>query len=180
MAAYGKKLALGISVTVAFFILIELILLAVGVVPLYQRTDPYIGFSGYAPLFLKHTPSNGEPIFETAQNKIRWFNQQSFPVRKAEGTIRIFCLGGSTTYGRPYDDRTSFCGWLRLFLPAVDPGHRYEVINAGGISYASYRVARLMEELADYEPDLFIVYSGHNEFLEKRTYDKLLKTPAFV
>ncbi len=180
MAAYGKKLALGISVTVAFFILIELILLAVGVVPLYQRTDPYIGFSGYAPLFLKHTPSNGEPIFETAQNKIRWFNQQSFPVRKAEGTIRIFCLGGSTTYGRPYDDRTSFCGWLRLFLPAVDPGHRYEVINAGGISYASYRVARLMEELADYEPDLFIVYSGHNEFLEKRTYDKLLKVPAFV
>ena len=124
--------------------------------------------------------SNGEPIFETSHNKIRWFNLQRFPARKAEGVTRIFCIGGSTTYGRPYDDRTSFCGWLRLFLPLVDPSRRWEVVNAGGISYASYRVARLMEELADYEPDLFIVYSGHNEFLEKRTYDKLLKTPELV
>ena len=69
---------------------------------------------------------------------------------------------------------------MRVFLSEVDPNRRWEVINAGGISYASYRVAELMEELADYEPDLFIVYSGHNEFLEKRTYDKLLKTPEIV
>jgi len=31
-----------------------------------------------------------------------------------------------------------------------------------------------------FQPDLFIVYSGHNEFLERRTFDKLLKTPEFV
>ncbi len=180
MGALGKKLALGCGVTTVFFVLVELILLAAGVAPLYESTDPYVGFSGYAPLFLKRTPSGGGPIFETAHNKMRWFNLQRFPARKAEGVTRIFCIGGSTTYGRPYDDRTSFCGWLRLFLPAVDPSRRWEVINAGGISYASYRVARLMEELADYEPDLFIVYSGHNEFLEQRTYDKLLKTPELV
>ncbi len=180
MAALAKKLALGCGVTLAFFVLIELILLAAGVVPLHERTDPYVGFSSYAPLFLKRTPSGGEPVFETAHNKSRWFNLQRFPARKTEGVTRVFCIGGSTTYGRPYDDRTSFCGWLRHFLPAVDPSRRWEVINAGGISYASYRVARLMEELADYEPDLFIVYSGHNEFLEQRTYDKLLKTPELV
>ena len=180
MTALGKNIALGGSVTIAFFVLVELILLAAGVVPLYERTDPYVGFSGYAPLFTQRTPSGGEPYFETAHNKLPWFNLQRFPARKAEGVTRIFCIGGSTTYGRPYDDRTSFCGWLRLFLPEVDPNRRWEVINAGGISYASYRVARLMEELADYDPDLFIVYSGHNEFLEQRTYDKLLKTPEFV
>ncbi|MBC8183747.1 tetratricopeptide repeat protein [candidate division KSB1 bacterium] len=180
MAAFAKRLALGCGIALVFFILVELILLAAGVVSLYERTDPYVGFSGYAPLFLKHTTSGGESIYETADNKIQWFNLQRFPARKAKGVIRIFCIGGSTTYGRPYDDRTSFCGWLRLFLPAVDPNRRWEVINAGGISYASYRVARLMEELANYEPDLFIVYSGHNEFLEKRTYDKLLKTPELV
>jgi Flp pilus assembly protein TadD len=27
-----------------------------------------------------------------------------------------------------------------------------------------------MEELVQYEPDLFVIYSGHNEFLERRTY----------
>jgi tetratricopeptide (TPR) repeat protein len=32
-------------------------------------------------------------------------------------------------------------------------------------------VATVMEELARYEPDLFIVYSVHNEFLERRTYE---------
>ncbi len=47
------------------------------------------------------------------------------------------------------------------------------MINAGGISYASYRVANVMEELSQYEPDLFIVYSVHNEFLERRTYAEL-------
>jgi Flp pilus assembly protein TadD len=175
-----KNFTLGLGIALLFLILIELILMAARVTPLYERTDPSVGFSGYAPLFYKQIQSNEEHIFTTAHNKIQWFNMQSFPARKAENVTRIFCLGGSTTYGRPYDDRTSFCGWLRLILPVVDSTHSWEVINAGGISYASYRVARLMEELADYEPDLFIVYSGHNEFLEKRTYNKLLKIPGFL
>ena len=175
-----KNLAFGCIVAVVFYVVIELILLAAGVTPLYERTDPSVGFSGYAPLFLKHTQPNGEQFYRTAHNKFQWFNMQSFPAFKAKDVTRIFCIGGSTTYERPYDDRTSFCGWLRLFLPTVDSTRRWEVINAGGISYASYRVARLMEELEDYEPDLFIVYSGHNEFLESRTYKKLKKVPKFM
>lgn len=177
---FVKNLALGCGVAIVFFVLIELILMAAGVKTLYERTDPAVGFAGYAPLFIKHTQPNGEEIFSTAPNKMQWFNKQSFLAKKPKNVTRIFCIGGSTTYGRPYDDRTSFCGWLRRFLPAVDPSRNWEVINAGGISYASYRAARLMEELADYEPDLFIVYSGHNEFLESRTYNKLLKVPKFL
>jgi Flp pilus assembly protein TadD len=180
MAAIVKKFLMGCSVAIVFFILVELILMAFGVVPLYERTDPSVGFAGYSPLFTERTEPDGEQVFRTAHNKFSWFNLQSFPAIKAEGTTRIFCLGGSTTYGRPYNDLTSFCGWLRQFLPAADPSRRWEVINAGGVSYASYRVARLMKELAEYEPDLFIVYSGHNEFLESRTYNKLLKVPEFV
>ncbi len=175
-----KNIGLGLGVALVFLVLIELILMAAGVTPLYERTDTSVGFSGYAPLFQEHSQPDGTRILSTAPNKIQWFNMQSFPARKAEGVIRVFCLGGSTTYGRPYDDRTSFCGWLRRFLPEVDSTRRWEVINAGGISYASYRVARLMEELAEYEPDLFIVYSGHNEFLESRTYRKLLRVPGFI
>ncbi len=87
--------------------------------------------------------------------------------------MRVFCLGGSTTFGRPFDDRTSFPAWLRQLLPLADPGKRWEVINAGGISYASYRVTAVMEELVGYSPDLFVIYSGHNEFLEQRTYGQL-------
>lgn len=177
---FSKNLALGFGVTLVFFVLIELILMVAGVKTLYQRTDPAVGFAGYAPLFVKHTEPNGDQIYSTATNKMEWFNMQSFPAKKNKNVTRVFCIGGSTTYGRPYDDRTSFSGWLRRFLPAVDPSRNWEVINAGGISYASYRAARLMEELVDYEPDIFIIYSGHNEFLEARTYNKLLKVPKFL
>ena len=175
-----KKSALGLAVVTLFFVAVEGILWIAGVTPLNEKTDPYVGFAGYAPLFVETTTPEGDPAFRTADAKFDWFNQQRFPARKAEGVRRVFCLGGSTTYGRPYDDATSFCGWLREFLPAADPGTAWEVINAGGISYASYRVVRLMEELVQYEPDLFIVYTGHNEFLEQRTYGRLLRTPEFV
>jgi len=53
-------------------------------------------------------------------------------------------------------------------------------VNAGGISYASYRVTAVMEELAAFEPDWFVVYTGQNEFLERRTYRGLMNTPGFV
>jgi tetratricopeptide (TPR) repeat protein len=48
------------------------------------------------------------------------------------------------------------------------------------VSYASYRAALLMEQLIQYEPDLFIIYSGHNEFLEERTYGDIKDIPEWV
>ncbi|MEZ4415900.1 MAG: tetratricopeptide repeat protein [Gemmatimonadota bacterium] len=175
-----KQSAFGLAVALVFLLVMEGLLYLAGVKPLQERSDPLVGFAGYSPLFVEASTPDGERVFETASTKFNWFNQQQFPVPKAAGVQRVFCLGGSTTYGRPYEDRTSFCGWLRAFLPAVDPGKRWEVINAGGISYASYRVVRVMEELTRHEPDLFVIYTGHNEFLEKRTYDRLLQTPEFM
>ena len=151
----------------------------VGVRPILYDEDPYVGFSSNVPLFVEH-PAGSQTVMVTGRNKLAWFNSQHFLKQKPNGAFRIFCLGGSTTYGRPYDDATSFAGWLREFLPAADPSKQWEVVNAGGISYASYRVAKLMEELVRYEPDLFIVYTGHNEFLERRTYGSLFEAPAAV
>ena len=37
-----------------------------------------------------------------------------------------------------------------------------------------------MEELIRYEPDVFIIYCGHNEFLERRTYQDIIQTPGAV
>ncbi len=176
----GKKTLMAFGVTVVFFGVLEGILAMVGVEPRLFAEDPFVGFTSTSPLFVEDFDSEGRPIYRTADTKSRLFNFQSFPVEKAVGTIRVFCMGGSTTYGRPFDDATSFCGWLRRLLPAVDPSHRWEVINAGGVSYASYRVALLMEELIRYDPDLFIVYSGQNEFLEARTYRGIIAMPPAV
>jgi tetratricopeptide (TPR) repeat protein len=156
-----------------FLSLFEAGLFIAGVKPVLLRDDPFVGFASNVPLFVEQRDEQGRVFLDTAPNKLTFFNHQTFPKEKPPGTYRIFCLGGSTTYGRPYDDRVSFAGWLRELLPTADPSHRWEVINAGGISYASYRVAMLMEELARYEPDLFIIYSAHNEFLEQRSYGAL-------
>jgi tetratricopeptide (TPR) repeat protein len=163
-----------------FFALLEAVLALAGVRPVTLRQDPVVGFAGSSPLFVPETGGAGELDLVTALGTLELFNEQRFPRRKPPGRYRIFCLGGSTTFGRPYDDATSFAGWLRELLPAVEPSRRWEVINAGGVSYASYRVARLMGELAELEPDLFIVYTGQNEFLEERTYAAMRQLPAPV
>ena len=165
------KKALFAILTCAFALAgLEGLLAVAGFQPTSHHEDPYVGFSSLVPLFVEEHEADGSTSLVTAQNKLRFFNAQRFPRRKSPGTRRVFCLGGSTTYGRPYNDQTSFCGWLREFLPAADPDTTWEVINAGGISYASYRVAIVMQELTRHQPDIFILYTGHNEFLEKRTY----------
>ena len=174
-----KKLGFSLVTAAAFFVVVELALIVVGVKPVLSNTDPYVGFSNQVPLLTEHS-DGGRTVVETAENKLRFFNHQSFNKEKTANSFRIFCLGGSTTYGRPFDDRTSFCGWLREFLTSASPETKWDVFNAGGISYASYRVVRVMEELSHYEPDLFIVYTGHNEFLEERTYRELKKTPGIL
>lgn len=136
----------------------------------YRYQDPFLGFDGGSPLFV----ADGEAgVFRTDEAKLMYFNQQSFSMEKPANGYRVFALGGSTTNGRPYDHRVSFARWLEDLLQAAQTGKEVEVINAGGVSYASYRVVLLMQELVNYQPDLFIVYSGHNEFLEERTYGDL-------
>ena len=164
--------------TALFFVALEGVLALVGVRPVLDTRDPFFGFASSVPLYVESTDSENQVVMTTAPNKLEYFNVQRFLRQKPPGAFRIFCLGGSTTYGRPYDDTTSFPGWLREILPVAAPDVNWEVINAGGISYASYRVAALMEELVKYEPDLFIVYTGHNEFLEERTYGDIRKASA--
>ena len=173
-----KKGLFSVLATTGFFVLLEVLLALSGMAPSLSRRDPFIGFSSTAPLFVDDDGADGRGYMVTATNKLGWFNQQRFLGKKPSGAYRIFSLGGSTTYGRPYDDAASFSGWLREFLNEADSSRSWEVINAGGVSYASYRVAKLMEELLSYEPDLFIIYSGHNEFLERRTYPDLIEAPA--
>ena len=169
-----RKFVFASLTTVAFFVSIEgLLRLFVIAPPNSLPEDPFVGFEGSASVF-EQTEVDGHRVAETRDSKRVWFNEQRFPVLKPPGTIRVACLGGSTTFGRPFGDRTSFAGWLRDLLPRVDPDHDWEVINVGGISYASYRVARVMEELSQYDVDVFILYTGQNEFLEQRTYGELM------
>ncbi len=129
--------------------------------------DPFVGFNRLQPLFILDKPKHR---YEIAPARLKFFVPESFPARKPLGTYRIFCLGGSTVQGRPFAKETSFTTWLQLALSCADPSRHWEVINCGGVSYASYRLVPIMLECLQYRPDMFIVCTGHNEFLEDRTY----------
>ncbi len=167
-----KKILFSAVITGFVMLSCEMLLALIGIQPRFSAEDPFVGFRPGSPLFIRR----GEYL-TTNPAKSWYFNMQTFPARKAAKAFRIFCLGGSTTYGHPYDDQTSYVGWLRARLQDADPDRDWQVINCGGISYASYRNCHLMQELAAYEPDLFVVFDGHNEFLEERTYG-VIKHPG--
>ena len=87
-----------------------------------------------------------------------------FEMVKSDSTIRIFCLGESTMAGFPYDFNATAPGFLRDRLRMRFPGRKIEVINLGLSASSSYIVFDFVEELLPYQPDLFIIYLGHNEF----------------
>ena len=117
---------------------------------------------------------NGTPYYTLNPSvKNRYFNRihftpdpspEYFLVSKPAGTFRIFCLGESTTVGYPYWYNGAFPAFLRDRLKAVFPERSIEVINLGITATNSYTVLDISKDLMDYEPDLFIVYDGHNEF----------------
>ncbi len=139
--------------------------------------DPFVGFSEVHPLFVRDESGRN---FEIAQSRREFFAPDSFPAVKAANSFRVFVLGGSTVQGRPFSIQTSFTTWLRLALEAADPSRRWEIVNCGGISYASYRLVPILKEVLQYEPDLIIVCTGHNEFLEDRSYGHIRTASPWV
>ncbi len=173
----GGLRAAAVAVVLSPLVALELGLRLCVPAPAVDLGDPYISFSGLRPLFALDATGTH---FETATERLTYFRPQSFAAAKTPETFRIFCLGGSTVQGRPHSVETSFTTWLELNLRAARPETNWEVVNCGGISYASYRLVPIMRELAGHEPDLFIIYMGHNEFLEDRTYRILKKTPRVL
>ena len=142
--------------------------------PPVALADPYVSFGEIRPLFV--LDDTGKQ-YETAPERLHFFRRQSFSAVKGQDTFRVFVLGGSTVQGRPWSVQTSFGTWLQLALQAAAPDTDWQVINCGGISYAGYRLVPIMRELLAHDPDLFIICTGHNEFLEDRTYSRLKRTP---
>ncbi len=161
---------LAIVIGLSPFLLLEVGLRLSGWNETDEIVDPYIGFSAVRPLFER---SDGSEEYRVSPARYPLFQPDQFPVRKPDNGFRIFCLGGSTVQGRPYSIETSFTRWLEINLQAADPTRAWDVVNCGGVSYASYRLAPILEEVLQYEPDLIILYTGHNEFLEDRTYGSI-------
>jgi tetratricopeptide (TPR) repeat protein len=132
--------------------------------------DPFVGFRSVRPLFVL---SEDRARYEISKPRQPYFCPQSFSANKPHDEYRIFCLGGSTVQGNPYAVETAFSTWLEISLTAAEPNRRWKAVNCGGVSYASYRLTPIVEEVLHYKPDLIVVYVGDNEFLEDRKFDHI-------
>lgn len=122
------------------------------------------------PSFFAEQEIEGERFFEVTHPEAYRERRIRFPARKAEGTVRIFCLGGSASAGWPHPPAEIYSEYLRRALERSHPDRRFEAINVSAHAYAAYRVRLIFDDVIDFDPDVIVIYSGNNEFLERRSY----------
>jgi lysophospholipase L1-like esterase len=169
--------AAAVALSLLPLLICELALRGLGLGKPQDANDPFIGFSDIHPLFVWNEETGR---YEIPKSRQTHFQPESFAAKKPADEFRIFVLGGSTVQGRPWSIESSFTTWLELHLNAADPSRHYEVVNCGGVSYATYRLIPILQEVLHYQPDLVIFCEGHNEFLEDRSYAPIKARPAPV
>jgi tetratricopeptide (TPR) repeat protein len=84
------------------------------------------------------------------------------PAKKSPGTYRIFVLGESVAWGDP-DPTYGFGRYLEVMLRERYPQVKFEVINTSITAINSHGLLPMVEDLAHYQPDLFVIYTGNTE-----------------
>lgn len=159
------------------FILLEAVCRINGWGAAAPSTGDFAEFAAVRPLFQRDEATSE---YHVAANRRRYFSEESFSASKPANEFRIFVFGGSTVQGRPFSIATSFTTFLEMSLNKACPSTRWQVVNCGGISYASYRLLPVMKECLTYQPDLYIVCTGHNEFLEFISYSSTRQSRALT
>ncbi len=87
-----------------------------------------------------------------------------FLVHKPKNVFRIFVMGGSTTAGFPYGNNMMFSRILQRQLESIYPLKKFEVINVATSAINSYTLLDFIDEILEQDPDLILIYAGHNEY----------------
>lgn len=108
-------------------------------------------------------PELGYRYFFTTQNLP--FSVESFIYKeKKENSFRVFVVGASSAAGYPYLSSASFSKFIRKKLEILYPDKTIEVANFSMSAINSYTIRDLMPELLKKNPDLILMYLGHNEY----------------
>lgn len=156
------------------FIVVSMLipLLVMAVIEVLLRLS---GFGGYEPVLEEWEDTPRGRLVVSQQTGIRDFffanlaypgfsDQYAFYSPKDTDTVRIVLVGGSAIKGFPQTRRFAASAFLKEMLSDVWPDRTVEVINLGTTAVASFPVREFLGQALAYEPDLVIVYSGHNEF----------------
>ena len=87
-----------------------------------------------------------------------------FDAVKKPGTFRVFVLGESSAAGFPYEPTGSYSRYIRDRLQLVYPKQNIEVVNVSMAAINSIVIKDMLPEILKQDPDLILLYVGHNEY----------------
>lgn len=131
------------------------------------------------PLFIdKNTTKNQKSSYLQPNPKVinRYFSSEDlapnvspdtvyFKKIKNKESFRIFIQGGSTAAGFPYGRWASLQGMLEQRFKRLYPNKEVEIINTSMAAVNSYTLLDFVDEIIEQQPDLVLIYAGHNEYL---------------
>jgi len=177
----------GLVAGVALLAGIELALWVVGAGEGPPAYDPFHGFSAAVPLFARGQGADGAAVYTVSPARLADTAargepepERTFLAQKPPGGFRVFVVGESSAAGFPYTTDYAFSAWLGRRLRADLSDLPIEVVNAAVAGYSSRRALLVAREIAAHQPDLLIVYSGHNEWAERRYYSRLIEMDPWL
>ena len=138
-----------------------------------------ISFGNEYPLFIeKKITASHSAVYLQPNPKVinRYFSDEKlapnvspdtvyFKKEKSKNSFRIFIQGGSTAAGFPYGRWGSLQGMLEQRFKRLYPNKEIEIINTAMAAVNSYTLLDFVDEIIEQQPDLVLIYAGHNEYL---------------
>jgi len=110
----------------------------------------------------KLVPANPGDFVYFSTNSLG-FRSEEIPFNKSSDTIRIICIGASTTEGSQANNQ-SYPYYLQQVLRTEFPAKKIEVINAGHHAEGIRDIeAHLTKEILPLKPDIVIFYHAAND-----------------
>jgi hypothetical protein len=116
------------------------------------------------PILVPGRLADGRAVLRTADPRlpVQWVDAHKEP-----GALRVFLFGSSAAAGLGFSPNVTIARELERLLVRALPGRRIEVMNLGIVALAARQARQILEDVCrSAEPDLLVVYSGNNEFLE--------------
>jgi lysophospholipase L1-like esterase len=150
-------------------------LLPIAALCLVELCLRFCGLGGYEPMFRKLGPVPGGNLVLAEQGgAASWFfanpgragtsEQYTFVDPKPTNEVRVLLLGESAMQGYPEPRHLCASAFLQVMLQDAWPNRQVNVINLGTTAVASFPVLGILSEALQFQPDLVVIYLGHNEF----------------
>ncbi len=108
--------------------------------------------------------ASGRAVLRTGDPRLP---AQWVAAEKPRDALRVFSFGSSAAAGLGFSPNVTIARELERLLREALPGRPIEVVNLGIVALGTRQARQLVEDVCrSAAPDLLIVYSGNNEFLE--------------